>query len=90
MGVLKAVLYARIKLQRPISYAGTHSLFQNSLYLPVGNFSLSIYLRMISQAHYVFDTISAHEFVKHLICKVAPSITNYSSGYPKFAENISL
>ena len=79
-----------IKLQRPISYAGTYSLFQNFLYFPVGNFNLPICLRMISLAHNVFDTISAHEFIKHLICKMAPFITNYSSGCPKSAENVSL
>ena len=40
------------------------------------------------EAHDVFDTISAHEFVKNLIFKVVSSITNYSSGSPKSAENI--
>ena len=71
-----------IKLERPIFYAGTYSLFKNFLYLPVGNFILSICLRMISQAHNVFDSISAHEFVKHLICKMAPSIMIMVLGVP--------
>ena len=79
-----------MKFQRPISYAEAYSLFKNFLYLPIGNFSLPICLRMISQSHKVFDTIYDHEFVKHLICKVASSITNYSSRCPKLAENISL
>ena len=79
-----------IKFQRPISSTGAYSLFKNFLYLLVGNFRLPIFLRMISQAHDVFDTISTHEFVKHLVFKVASTITNYSSGCPKFAENISL
>ena len=79
-----------IKLQRPISSTGAYNLFKNFLYLPVGNFNLPICLRMINQALNVFDTISAHEFVKHLICKVASSITDYSSGCPKSAENIFL
>ena len=39
---------------------------------------------------YVFDTISSHEFVKHLIFKMASSITNDSSGCPKSVENVSL
>ena len=38
----------------------------------------------------LINTISAHKFVKHLICKMASSITNDSSGCPKSAENISL
>ena len=37
---------------------------------------------MVSQAHNVFDTISAHEFVKHLIFKMASSITNDVLGVP--------
>ena len=57
---------------------------------PCWKFQLAICLRMISQDHNVFDTISSHEFFKHLICKMAPSITDYGSGCPKSAENISL
>ena len=57
---------------------------------PCWKFQFPICLRIISQAHNVFDTISAHEFVKHLICKMASSITNYSFGCPKSAENVSL
>ena len=93
MGVLKSSPHCSeciIKFQRPISYAEAYSIFKNFLYLPVGNFSLPICLRMISQDHNVFDTISAHEFVKHFIFKVTSSITDYSSGCPKSAENISL
>ena len=57
---------------------------------PYGNLSLPIYLRMISQTHDVFDSISAYEFLKHLVFKMASSITNNSSGCPKSAQNISL
>ena len=64
--------------------------FQEFSLSPVENFSWPICLRVICQAHNAFDTISDHEFVKHLICKMAPSITDYSSGCPKSAENISL
>ena len=59
-------------------------------YLPIGNHSLPICLRMISQTHDVFDSISAHEFLKHFVCKMTSSITNNSSGCPKSAQNISL
>ena len=64
--------------------------FKNFLYLPVGNFSLPICLRMISQTHYVFYSIPVHAFLKHLVCKMAPSITNNSPGCPKSAQDISL
>ena len=64
--------------------------FQRFLYLPIENLSLPICLRMIGQAHYVFDSISAHEFLKHLVCKMASSITNNSYGCPKSAKDISL
>ena len=54
------------------STAGTYSLFKNFLNIPIGNFSLPICLRMVSQTHYVFDSIPAHEFLKHFVCKMAP------------------
>ena len=75
---------------RPISSTGTHSLFKNFLYLPVGNFSLPIFLRMISQIHYMFYSIFVHEFLKHHVCKVAPSITNNSPRCLKSTQDISL
>ena len=91
MGVLKAVLYTQ---------SASSSFRDQSLLLKLTVFSRIFFisrleisacpLRMVSQAYNVFDTISAHEFVKHLIFKVASSITDYSSGCPKSAENISL
>ena len=56
------------------STTGTYSLFKNFLDLPIGNFILPICLRMVSQTHYVFDSIPAHEFLKHFVCKMAPQI----------------
>ena len=38
-----------------ISSAEAYSLFKNFVYLPVGNFIVPNCLRMISQAHNVFD-----------------------------------
>ena len=67
-----------------------HQALETNLYLPIGNLSLPICLRMISQTHDVFDSISAHEFLKHLVCKMASSITNNSSWCPKSAQNIPL
>ena len=70
MGVLKAVLYAwsaSSSFRDQSLMLELTVVFKNFIYLPIGNFSLPICLRVISQAHNVFDTISAHEFVKHLI-----------------------
>ena len=64
--------------------------FQEFSLSPYWNFSLPICLRMISQTHYVFDSMPAHEFFKHPVCKMASFITYNSSGCPKFAQNISL
>ena len=64
--------------------------FQEFSLSPCWKFQLAHILRMIIQSHNVFDTISTHEFVKHLICKVASCIADYSSGCPKSSENISL
>ena len=53
-------------------------------------FQLAHLLRMIRQTHYVFYSIPVHEFLKHLVCKMAPSIANNSLGCPKSAQDISL
>ena len=64
--------------------------FQEFCLSPCWKFQLAHLFEDDKPRSYVFDTISTHEFVKHLICKVASSITGYSSECPKSTENISL